>query len=143
MNCSTLKQFFRYHVWQLYNFNDIICDAIFSNFVVMKEIYHPNTMDLGFTNITCKKKKVRRILNFSWYQEITLHSNLWNWWISFFNYFKYYVACEAGGISNPTIKLPQGIGVWMNLEINWSIGPSNMTHWLTTDLCWPRGVSKV
>ena len=34
----------------------------------------------------------------------------------------------------PTIQLLQ---VWMNLEMNWSIGPSNMTHSLTTDLLVP------
>ncbi len=41
----------------------MICDVNFSNFVVMKKVYHPNAMDLKFTSI--KKKKVIRVLHFS------------------------------------------------------------------------------
>ena len=33
----------------------MICDVNFPNFVVMKNVYHPNAMDLKFTSI--KKKK--------------------------------------------------------------------------------------
>ncbi len=37
MNCSTLKHFFPDIMCKLYNFTDMLCDVIFSNFVVMKE----------------------------------------------------------------------------------------------------------
>ena len=47
----------------------MICNVIFYNFMVMKIVYHPNDMDLKFTSV--KKKKVMRVLHFSWNQEIT------------------------------------------------------------------------
>ncbi len=58
----------------------MICDVNFSNFVVMKKVYHPNAMDLKFTSI--KKKKSSEYFIFHEIMKSQMHSDWWIWCLS-------------------------------------------------------------